>query len=826
MTERGINEWQKWETFVKPEQPGQPLIRVMKKEEVDYFEGDFAVELAGVGRRRNSDRSTDRFEHTKINDSPDLHAKMLATTLSGRQELRFEYSMGLRGAGNEGFSLKIRGISRGESSDEAVLSVCSLWQNLNITLVALHQAYSFVPVVARERLAERYRDWKWTGTIKPSGITIASKHSQLIGFMQHSNSVPIGPAIILPCENEEQRNRSFDAVVLGANGRLGDMKIELSLTNLSLSRTELRQLGSALEQLQTGRAKQVFHQMELDNIADDGVWTKRLIDMLNLWTKNPSGVKIRFRVLSNEPIPVSYLTLLGTEVFNAQVTVTTRRFKRESIVKSNPIVIDDPDVVDLCGCFNRNNVLPALIPQCETLLDGGVKMSFTDQPVDIFRSGILIGHTGHVAASREVRLSSVDRSRHAYMIGATGTGKSELLRQMIRQDIENGEGVTVIDPHGDLYEQILSSIPTSRMNDVILIDPCDFDYAVGINFLECSGRYKDVQITFVANEMIKIMDRLYDLKHTGGPMFEQYFRNAILLILSNDLQGMTLMDVPALFEDSDYRLYLKEHCKNPYVESFWTRQAEQAGGESSLANMVPYITSKLNQFVSNAILRPIIGQPKSTVDFRRAMDSGKIILVNLSKGMIGELDSQLLGMLIIGKIFSAAMGRLALKAEERKPMRLYIDEFQNFTTDSIAYLLSEARKFGLHLTLANQKTAQLAANIGRQNLLESVLGNVGSLLMFRLGVKDAEQMEPYVKPLLTSQDLQELPDFHVAGRLLNNNAPVRPFIFKTVPISTPSNAQHSHNIVDHSRTKYSTPVAKVEADLMARRASFRKLEDL
>jgi hypothetical protein len=216
------------------------------------------------------------------------------------------------------------------------------------------------------------------------------------------------------------------------------MKIELSLTNLSLSRTELRQLGSALEQLQTGRAKQVFHQMELDNIADDGVWTKRLIDMLNLWTKNPSGVKIRFRVLSNEPIPVSYLTLLGTEVFNAQVTVTTRRFKRESIVKSNPIVIDDPDVVDLCGCFNRNNVLPALIPQCETLLDGGVKMSFTDQPVDIFRSGILIGHTGHVAASREVRLSSVDRSRHAYMIGATGTGKSELLRQMIRQDIENG----------------------------------------------------------------------------------------------------------------------------------------------------------------------------------------------------------------------------------------------------------------------------------------------------------------------------------------------------------------------------------------------------
>jgi Helicase HerA, central domain len=328
--------------------------------------------------------------------------------------------------------------------------------------------------------------------------------------------------------------------------------------------------------------------------------------------------------------------------------------------------------------------------------------------VSLKNEGILIGHAVSSSVRAEVNFARADRSRHAYIIGATGTGKSTLLFNMLRQDIENGEGVCLIDPHGDLHAQILNVVPRRRKDDVVIIDPCDFKHAVGINFLECSDSYKPIQMNFIVNEMIKIFDRLYDLRTTGGPMFEQYMRNALLLVMDSDYPGATLMDIPAIFEDKDYRKFLLDRCYSRIVKSFWTKQAERAGGEAALENMSPYICSKLNQFTTNALLRPIIGQSKSTINFREAMDKGKIILVNLSKGLLGELDAQLLGMLIIGKIFSAAMGRVTMRPEKRKPLFLTIDEFQNFTTDSVAHLLSEARKFGIYLTLANQNLAQLS----------------------------------------------------------------------------------------------------------------------
>ena len=236
--------------------------------------------------------------------------------------------------------------------------------------------------------------------------------------------------------------------------------------------------------------------------------------------------------------------------------------------------------------------------------------------------------------------------------------------------------------------------------------------------------------------------------------------------------------------------------------------------------MAPYVTSKLNLFTANALLSPIIGQVRSTVDFREAMDSGKIVLVNLSKGILGELDVELLGLVLIGKIFSSAMSRVALPVVERKPFYLYVDEFQNFTTDTVAFLLSEGRKFGLFLTLANQNLSQLTASNGKQNLLDAVLGNVGSMLAFRLGAKDAEKMQVYTKPELQAQDLQELPNYHVAARLLVENAPLRAFVFRTEGASHKTETDPTE-VISASRRRYARPKKQVEREITKRRSCFQ-----
>ncbi len=269
-----------------------------------------------------------------------------------------------------------------------------------------------------------------------------------------------------------------------------------------------------------------------------------------------------------------------------------------------------------------------------------------------------------------MRLADPDRTRHCYVLGATGTGKSNLLYNMLMQDIESGAGVCLLDPHGDLYHQVSNAVPVNRIDDIVLIEPADVERVVGLNFLECQSPYPQVEMNFIANEMIKIFDRLYDLRQTGGPIFELYMRNALFLVMDNEIDGGTLMDIPLLFEDDKYRHRLLDHCRNPHTVHFWRGQAER-GSELSLRNVAPYVTCKLNQFTCNALLRPIIGQSRSTVDFRACMDAGRIVLVNLSKGLLGELDTRLLGMLIIGKLFNAALQRVNIPANERRPFSLY-----------------------------------------------------------------------------------------------------------------------------------------------------------
>jgi hypothetical protein len=313
--------------------------------------------------------------------------------------------------------------------------------------------------------------------------------------------------------------------------------------------------------------------------------------------------------------------------------------------------------------------------------------------------------------------------------------------------------------------------------------------------------------------MINIFDKLYDLRQTGGPMFEQYMRNAALLVMEHTESGSTLMEIPRVLADEEFRRMKLSHCANPVVKNFWEKEAEKAGGEAALANMVPYITSKLTQFISNDMMRPIIAQEKSTINFRSAMDNRQIILVNLSKGKIGEINANLLGMIIIGKILISALSRVDMPEGERKDFYLYIDEFQNFTTDSIAQILSEARKYRLNLVIAHQFIAQL-----KEEISKAVFGNVGSICSFRIGAEDAEFVQKQFEPVFDANDLMNVDNRNAFMKLLIASQVAPPFNMKTYPPTT-GNAEAAAAIKELSKLKYGRNRDIVNAEIM-KKASF------
>ncbi len=438
-----------------------------------------------------------------------------------------------------------------------------------------------------------------------------------------------------------------------------------------------------------------------------------------------------------------------------------------------------------------------------------LKAGAAPPPVNIPTEGILLGFNEYRGAKSEIRITDNDRRRHMYVVGQTGVGKSNYLQEMAKKDARAGKGFCFIDPHGDAIEDILTAIPKERAEDVIIFDPSDVERPIGINMLEYDPAHPE-QKTFVINEMIGIFDQLYDMKATGGPMFEQYMRNAMLLIMEHPESGSTLMEIPKVLADEEFRRYKLSKCTNPIVRDFWMKEAEKAGGEASLANMVPYITSKLTTFISNDMMRPIIAQQKSTLNFRELMDGGKIVLINLSKGKIGEINARLLGMVIVGKILMAALSRTDIPEAERRDFYLYLDEFQNVTTTSIAQILSEARKYKLVLILAHQFIAQL-----KEEISKAVFGNVGSLTVFRVGPEDAEFLEKQFAPVFTANDIVNVDNYQCFARLLMNNELTKPFNMKTYP-PTHGDQEVANALKELSRLRYGRDASIVNREIMSR----------
>jgi hypothetical protein len=431
-------------------------------------------------------------------------------------------------------------------------------------------------------------------------------------------------------------------------------------------------------------------------------------------------------------------------------------------------------------------------------------------PSEIPHEGIILGQSKYRGMGREIRLTREDRRRHLYLVGQTGTGKSVFLNNISGQDILAGEGVCLIDPNGDLFEDVLNRIPESRAKDVIVFDPSDINHPLSVNMLEYDARFPE-QKTFIINELMMIFDTLYDLKATGGPMFEQYTRNALLLLMDDPEAGYTILEIPRVLSDSDFREMLLSKCTNIVAKDFWEKEAHQAGGEADLKNMVPYITSKFSTFIANDFVRPIIAQSKSSFNFRKIMDEGKILLVNLSKGRIGEMNASLLGMIIVGKLTMAAFSRADIADQDaRKDFYLYIDEFQNFTTPSISTILSEARKYRLCLTVAHQFIAQL-----KDPIRDAIFGNVGSMISFRVGPNDAEFLEKQFSPIFSKDDLINVDNLHAYAKIIINNKIYPPFSL-FIPFPPKGIATRGEQIRELSRSTYGKPKADVDAEIYSR----------
>ena len=392
-------------------------------------------------------------------------------------------------------------------------------------------------------------------------------------------------------------------------------------------------------------------------------------------------------------------------------------------------------------------------------------------PMDLPQEGLFLGVNEYRHLTTKVFLPEADRLRHVYVIGQTGTGKSVMLKNMIIQDIQAGHGCCFIDPHGEDLLDILGNIPRERWDDVIYFDPSYTAMPMGLNMMEYD-RNKPEQKIFVINELLSIFKKLFadSSPESMGPAFEQYFRNSAGLVMEHPESGNTLLDISRVLSDKDYRDYKLAHSKNPLINQFF-KNAEATSGEQSFENYVPYITNKFDVFVSNEVMRPIIAQEKSSFNISDIMDNKKIFLVNLSKGRLGELNANLIGLILVGKFLMAALGRD--NPATKPPFYLYLDEFQNVATPSISAILSEARKYKLSLTVAHQYIKQLPDNIKG-----AVFGNVGSKIVFRISEEDAKFLEASFAPTFSASDIMKIENLNAYVSLLVNGYPQKPFNIK------------------------------------------------
>lgn len=423
------------------------------------------------------------------------------------------------------------------------------------------------------------------------------------------------------------------------------------------------------------------------------------------------------------------------------------------------------------------------------------------------KNSIYFARTNFRGENRICGIKLSDRRQHMYLVGKTGTGKTNLIKNMVIQDILAGRGVCVVDPHGELVEELLEKIPKNRANDIIYFNPADTDYPIGFNVLEVSDkRYKHL----VAQGLIGIFTKIW--ANVWSARMEYILQNCILALI--ETPGTTLLGIQRILTDKEYRQHILTNVTDPVVKAFWINEYESWRDQFRNEAIVP-IQNKVGQFVSTSLIRNIVGQEKSSFDVYDLMNKGKILLINISKGRIGEENSALLGAMLITKIQLAAMERVRLPEEERRDFYLYVDEFQNFATEAFASILSEARKYRLDLILAHQYVGQLVTETTTK-VRDAIFGNVGTMIVFRVGAADAEFLEKEFEPEFSVQDFVCLPNYNIYLKLMVNGVTSRPFSAVTIPpLAATAEMTTREHIIDASRSHYARGVIEVEEGIRA-----------
>ncbi len=417
---------------------------------------------------------------------------------------------------------------------------------------------------------------------------------------------------------------------------------------------------------------------------------------------------------------------------------------------------------------------------------------------------IHIGESVHRGKRNLIGFKPADRLRHMYMIGKTGVGKSTVFQNMCLQDIENGDGACYIDPHGESIDWLLAHIPRERLQDVVLFNPSDTEFPMGLNLLEAHDEFEK---DFLVNECIQIFYKLFDPKKTGviGPQFEHWLRNAALTVMTGP-EGGSILEIPRLFVDREFERQKRAHLTDPLVIDFWTKQMQKTS-DFHKSEMLNYFMSKFGPFMNNALMRNIMSQHVSSFDFGEMMDNRKIVLCNLSKGKIGEINAHMLGLILMSRLQAATLKRAKRSADDRAPFYLYVDEFQNFATDTFASLLSESRKYGLGMHLTNQYFSQLP-----ENIKDAVLGNVGTLAAFEVGVEDAKILSREMAGIHEA-DFLGLPRFNFYIKLMIDGKTSEVFSGRSLAPQEAPPSPITEKVVTLNRLAYGWPRALVETTL-------------
>ncbi len=430
-------------------------------------------------------------------------------------------------------------------------------------------------------------------------------------------------------------------------------------------------------------------------------------------------------------------------------------------------------------------------------------------PAGLPTEGLRIGVNEYRGTNTPIYITQDDKRRHIYTIGQTGTGKSTMLTNLMLQDAYAGKGFCFIDPNGDEAEKFLGRIPANRAEDVIYFSPGDTEFPLGFNIMEYDRNHPE-QRDFLVQEAISMLYKLYDPQHQGiiGPRYEHWFRNAALTVMA-DPEGGTFIEIPKVFTDDEYLKKKFKYVTDPTVQDFWTGEMAQTDAHSK-SEMLGWFVSKFGAFANNAMLRNIIGQKTSAFNFRQIMDTNKILIANLSKGLLGELNAKLLGMIFVIKLQMAAMSRADTPEDQRVDFALYVDEFQNIATDSFATILSEARKYHFNLIVANQYIEQID-----EQIRDAVFGNVGSMIIYRVGNDDAEYIAKQFSPQYDASDIANIPNHYAAAKIIADGIPTTPFSLHGDPPVDGNviNTNLQNAMRDLSRAKYGRPKAEVDAEI-------------